>query len=89
MKLSFPNGSRSFDATRNRVRFWAYDSALELSFFVEESALRRLCPDMGSEEDDYLASFDFARKQIYAVADRIYGRGHKRLLAYSLDADDF
>jgi hypothetical protein len=39
MALNFPNGSRSFDARRDLIRFWGYDSALEISFFVEMSAL--------------------------------------------------
>ena len=31
MTLDFPNESRSYDAKRNLVRFWGYDSALEIS----------------------------------------------------------
>ena len=38
MKLSFPNPSRSFDATRQCGCFWGYDQAIEVSFSV--SALR-------------------------------------------------
>ena len=41
MALSFPNQSRSFDATRCAVRFWGHDSAMEASFFVTDDALRR------------------------------------------------
>jgi hypothetical protein len=44
MALSFPNDSRSFDATRRAVRFWGYDSSMETSFFVTENALQRLQP---------------------------------------------
>jgi hypothetical protein len=29
MALSFPNQSRSYDATRRAVRFWGHDSAME------------------------------------------------------------
>jgi len=39
MTLTFPNPSRSFDATRDAVHFWGYDSAIECSFFVTRSAL--------------------------------------------------
>jgi hypothetical protein len=39
MSLSFPNQSRSYDATRRAVRFWGHDSAMEASFFVTEDAL--------------------------------------------------
>jgi hypothetical protein len=44
MPLSFPNESRAYDATRRAVRFWGNDSAMELSFFVTEDALKRLHP---------------------------------------------
>jgi hypothetical protein len=40
--LNFTNQSRSYDATRHAVRFWGYDGALEVSFFVTDDALRRL-----------------------------------------------
>ena len=46
MALSFPNRSRAFDATRRAVRFWGYDSAMEVAFFVTEDALKRVQPDM-------------------------------------------
>ena len=39
MRLSFPNPSRSFDATTNRARLWGYDNAIEVSFLVEEGVL--------------------------------------------------
>lgn len=39
MKLTFPNPSRSFDESGKRVRFWGYDRAIEVSFFVEAEAL--------------------------------------------------
>jgi len=43
MRLSFPNPSRSFDASRNRICFWGYDSTIEISFFIEADALKWLC----------------------------------------------
>ncbi|MEJ2396510.1 MAG: DUF1488 family protein [Candidatus Thiodiazotropha sp.] len=39
MALNFPNPSRSFDASKNRVTFWGYDSVIEISFSVEGDAL--------------------------------------------------
>ena len=42
MALNFPNNSRSYDETRHAVRFWGYDSAMEVSFFVTVDALCRL-----------------------------------------------
>lgn len=38
MTLNFPNASRSYDETRNLIRFWGYDSALEICFFIEARA---------------------------------------------------
>ena len=89
MRLSFPNPSRSFDATRNRVRFWGYDSAIEVSFFVEADALRELCPEMSSVEAGFLKAFDAARKRIHEVAEEVYTRDSDSSYAYSLKAEDF
>jgi hypothetical protein len=89
MKLNFPNPSRSFDATKNRVRFWGYDSAIEISFFVEGDALRKLCPEMSNVEAGFLEAFDAARKRIHEVADKVYERGSNGSYAYSLAAEDF
>ncbi|HEY2884825.1 MAG TPA: DUF1488 family protein, partial [Rhizomicrobium sp.] len=44
--LNFPNLSRSFDATRQAVRFWGYDSAMEAAFFVNDDALKKIKPDI-------------------------------------------
>ncbi|MEQ9574281.1 MAG: DUF1488 family protein, partial [Rhodospirillales bacterium] len=66
MNLNFPNASRSFEAKRNRVRFWGYDSALEITFFVESSLLMKLCPDCGQGEAGVPKAFD-------AMIERIHG----------------
>jgi hypothetical protein len=58
MALRFPNGSRSYDATRRAVRFWGHDSAMESSFFVTDDALKRIQPDMKLGSYD-LMSDDF------------------------------
>ena len=89
MKLSFPNPSRSFDADKSRVLFWGYDSAIEVSFFVEADALKRLCPEMSSAETGFLQAFDAARKRIHEVANKVYGRGGKSTYSYILSAKDF
>ena len=89
MMLNFPNPSRSFDATRSRVRFWGYDSAIEISFFVEADALQKLCPEMSNVEAGFLKAFDASRKRIHEVAEKIYGRGRVGSYAYSLAAKDF
>ena len=87
MALSFPNQSRSYDATRRAVRFWGHDSALEASFFVNEDALKRIQPDMRFDEAGILSAFDLNRDLIYATAAKVYGRGHKG--SYDLIATDF
>jgi uncharacterized protein DUF1488 len=86
MTLTFPNPSRSFDATRNAVRFWGYDSAIECSFFVTRDALERL-PRLLPEELALLAAFDGNREQICRAATRVYSRGQRG--SYELDASAF
>ena len=85
--LIFPNRSRSFDATRRAVRFWAYDSAMEASFFVTEDALRHIQPNAPLDEDGLLRAFDANRDMIQAAAIKVYGRGRKG--SYDLVAADF
>lgn len=91
MKLNFPNPSRSFDESGGRIRFWGYDRAIEVSFFVEGEALKRLCPNMGAAETGYLQAFDQVRNRIHEVADAVYARGGrgKGAYAYVLSASDF
>ena len=87
MTLNFPNPSRSYDATRRAVRFWGHDSAMEASFFVAEDALKRIQPDMPSDETGLLNAFDLNRERIYATASKVYERGRKG--SYDLMPDDF
>ncbi len=87
MPLNFPNLSRSFDATRRAVRFWGYDRSMEASFFVNEDALKRIQPNMSSDEASVLSVFDLNRDRIHAVAMQVYGRGRKG--SYDLLAVDF
>jgi hypothetical protein len=87
MALTFPNSSRSFDATRDAVRFWGYDSALECSFFVTRAALKRLVPGLLPDESDLLTAFDMNREVICWTATRLYSRGRRG--SYELGASDF
>lgn len=87
MTLSFPNASRSYDETRHRVRFWGYDSALEVCFLVEAGALCKLMPQTGTLETDCLETFDAVRERILEAAHRVYARG--RGGPYLLTAADF
>jgi hypothetical protein len=87
MALSFPNDSRSYDTTRRAVRFWGYDSAMEASFFVTEEALKRIQPNMTSDQEGALQVFDINRPLIYATAVKVYARGHRG--SYDLVGSDF
>lgn len=87
MSLTFPNQSRSFDATRCAVRFWGHDGAMEASFFVTEDALRKLTANMKFDEKAILSAFDLNRELIYATAAQVYRRGRKG--SYELQAADF
>jgi len=87
MALSFPNQSRSYDATRRAVRFWGHDSAMEASFYVTEDALKRVQPSMRFDEAGLLDAFDANRNLIYAAAAKVYARGHKG--SYDLLSADF
>jgi len=87
MTLNFPNTSRSYDTRRNLIRFWGYDSALEVTFFVELGALYKLDPQIRNEEAGYLEAFDAARDRIHEAARKVYSRTRKG--AYLLAAADF
>jgi len=85
--LNFPNQSRSYDATRRRVRFWGYDRSLEISFFVDADALMPVAADVDVAEADLLQAFDDGRDRICEVAARVYARGQG--YAHVLTASDF
>lgn len=85
--LSFPNPSRSYDATRRAIRFWGYHSAMEVSFSVAEDALSRIQPDIQLDEVGFLRAFDSNRALICATAVEVYERGRKG--TYDLVATDF
>ena len=87
MSLNFPNRSRSFDATLRAVRFWGHDGAMEAAFFVNENALKRIQPDMRSDEAGILGAFDSHRDLIHTAAAKVYMRGRKGL--YELMSEDF
>ena len=87
MTLSFPNQSRSYDATRNAVRFWGYDSAIEASFYVNEAALARMQPGVQLDETGFLNAFDANRDRICAAAAKVYVRGTRG--SYDLGAANF
>ncbi len=87
MALSFPNQSRSFDVTRQAVRFWGYENAMEASFFIAVDALRRLEPSTALDETSFLLAFDHHRDLICSTAARVFARGYKG--SYDLFSSDF
>ena len=89
MKLNFPNPCRSFDDRGKRVRFWGYDSTIEVSFFVEVEALQKLCPDMRHTENELLKAFDSVREHIHEVAEKIHAHGPRGSFSHTLAAEDF
>lgn len=86
MTIMFPNRSRSYDVTRQAVRFWGYDRSMESSFFIMLDALRRIQPNLQSNSFDILRAFDENREHIYAIAAKVYARGRKG--SYDLNAAD-
>jgi hypothetical protein len=90
MTLAFPNPSRSFDKTRNAVRFSGYDGMFEIPFFVEAGALARSgagADKTERSEAEYLSAFDTRRDAIHDVARKAYSGG--RRTSYILTASDF
>lgn len=87
MTLNFPNDSRSYDARRDLVRFWGHDRAMEVAFFIEAAALRKLSPQSGKDEAACLAAFDAARAHIHEVARKAFSQ--RRRNDYTLAASDF
>jgi len=85
--LIFPNASRSYDRTRDAVRFWGYRSSIECSFFVTTSALRRVQPNVCADEAGFLGAFDANRELICKIAEKVYARGLRG--SYELVAEDF
>jgi len=88
MTVEFPNHSRSFETPENRVRFWGYDSAIEITFFVEKAALMKIRPDTDPTENALLSTFDSAVERIHQIARKTYKR-RDHTYVYVLSADDF
>ncbi|TDQ78521.1 uncharacterized protein DUF1488 [Dongia mobilis] len=86
MPLGFPNQSRSFDARRLCVRFWAHDESLEIPFFIGAESLCHMNPRAKCDETDLLDTFDRNRHRIEWAAARIYQRNRRG--SYMLFATD-
>jgi Protein of unknown function (DUF1488) len=55
--VAFPNGSRSYDATRLAVRFWGYDQSMDVPFFISAAVLGALQPASAEKPEDCLSAF--------------------------------
>lgn len=86
--LNFPNETRSFDPVKGRVLFWGYDRAIEISFFLEIEALRKLRPATDETEAGVLKEFDAARRRIHELATTVWRRGPRDRYAFTLTAAD-
>ena len=82
MSLSFPNRSRSYDASARRIRFTGHDGMFEVPFLVEADVFPG-----ASTEAGYLAAFDAGRDVVQKAAAKAYGYARRRL--YVLSASDF
>jgi len=89
MPLEFPNTSRSFEVSKKRVRFWGYDQAIEITFFVHTETLAKIDPGLGSSEQELLQAFDSAIESIHGVARRTYKRSKRHSYAHVLSMSDF
>lgn len=86
MTLNFPNTSRVYDETRRCIRFWGHDSAMEISFQIDEDALLRISPAQQGETA-MLRVFDMNRVRIQNAAQSAYSR--RRQSYHRLSAADF
>jgi len=60
---------------------------MEACFFIEADALRRIQPDVRTDETGFLDAFDANRDLICAAAARLYVRGSRG--SYDLVAANF
>lgn len=89
MSISFPNRSRSFNSEKGRVQFWGHDGTIEVTFFLDASALEKLQSMKSHTEEGFLAAFDTALARIHSVAAKMYARNRKGVYVCSLTASDF
>jgi Protein of unknown function (DUF1488) len=87
MTLQFPNHSRSYDRTRQAVRFWGYDTSIEYSFFITVDALECVEPPLRRDEEGFIGAFDAHRDLIFQTAADVHSRHRKS--RYELVATDF
>lgn len=87
MAVEFPNHSRSYDESRQRIRFSGYDGTREIHMFIEEAAVWLLDAGKRSAGAGLLAAFDHHRERICKAAAIAYGRNREGY--FTLTAKDF
>jgi hypothetical protein len=85
MALDFLNDARSYDSGHKCVSFWGHDSAFEVTFKLDQMALRRFAGQETLTEAIALKAFDSNIKSIRDVARKIYSKNAKRYCEISAD----
>lgn len=86
MALHFPNSSRNYNAMQRCICFWGHDSAFEVSFHLDEEALREISPYADRDEASLLHVFDVNLARIQEAASVAYSR--RRQSFHHLSASD-
>lgn len=89
--ICFHNSSRSYDETARVVRFWGYDRALEVSFFIEEDALTKMSSRVLFNRRAFLRTFDRNLGRIREQAGILYARRRagSNVYSFALTENDF
>jgi hypothetical protein len=86
MALNFLNESRSYNSSHQYITFWGYDSAFEVTFRLDHTALQQFSGLDNPGEDAALQAFDANISRIRLAAQTIY-KG-KRDRYFELSAKD-
>ncbi len=84
MALEFLNDTRSYDDSRQCVSFWGYDSAFEVMFRLDHTALSSFAGQQQLSEPTALKAFDANLDQIRKAAHKLYRGNSKRYLEITL-----
>lgn len=87
MSIAFPNRSRSYDTTEQRIRFLGHDGMFEVRFFIGLDVLAKTAAAKVSSEKDALSAFDEKRRSILEAAEKAYARGKRNNMCVLTPAD--
>jgi hypothetical protein len=71
------------------VCFWGYQNSIEVSFYLDVSALQKLTDGKMELEADCLEAFDVASDQIHKVAAKIHKQRGGGVYSHALSEEDF